>query len=306
MTPDSQHGRFVLPDGTSLTCFEMQTGAGENGPAVVFSPGNGFPAQVYRPIFDALEYPCTVYGINPRGFGGSDVPEGYLGWDSLVADLREFVDRRVGGPVVMVGHSLGAMMSHGLAVERPGLATGLVLMEPIIRAVPGQPWPPPRVLGGRSLVELTKVRQEKWPSLDSARRFLAENLAYRDWASPPREEFLDHGLTAIGDGKVKLACPPMIESDIYANDPGHRQFDWARLSPCPAVVMQGRDSVAVEADAMQAFVDAFPMASLFTLEGSHTFPMEHPRDTARALERALRMVDGETGGWAIKDGTTDK
>jgi pimeloyl-ACP methyl ester carboxylesterase len=65
-----------------------------------------------------------------RGHGRSSIPEG--GWDphTFAGDLAELLDELACGPVVGVGHSLGAMIVSALAIERPDLVRAVVAVDP--------------------------------------------------------------------------------------------------------------------------------------------------------------------------------
>ena len=96
-----------------------------------------------------------------------------------------------------------------------------------------------------------------------------------------------------------MACPPWLEADFYELEPGGMLFQWAERCQCPAVLLMGADSEVVHAGGMEELTRAFGVATLFTLPGGHTFPMEHPLETARVLGGALAMLRGETGGAAV-------
>lgn len=330
--------RFAHSGGNVLTGMIFDRGASNDGalnnngllnhaapkanpmPEVMFSPGNGFPVQIYEALFSRLEFPGQVHALNIRGFGGSAVPSEFPGWEPLKADVRAYVAQNLSPPVILVGHSLGAMLCLQVAAESPGLVTGLVLMEPIARGRRGDPWPKARLGDGRSLIGLTRVRRNHWPSREEAAKFFSANESYRDWHPEALEAFLSHGLTGFredgaeedgtgeggngrdgaGRGGLRLACPPWLEAGFYELEPGDMLFQWAESCQCPAVLMMGADSVVVHAGGMEDLARAFGVGTLITLPGGHTFPMGHPLATARALDRALAMLGGEVGPAAVK------
>ena len=49
----------------------------------------------------------------------------------MVACLTAFIDRCVGGPALVVGHSYGAYLARGIAARRPDLVLGLALWCPV-------------------------------------------------------------------------------------------------------------------------------------------------------------------------------
>lgn len=72
-----------------------------------------------------------VLAIDHRGHGRSQklgATDGYS-IDRLTADLIAFVDAEVGGPVDLLGHSMGGSIALRFALERPDLVRSLILMD---------------------------------------------------------------------------------------------------------------------------------------------------------------------------------
>lgn len=71
-----------------------------------------------------------VIAVDNRGHGRSGVPD--TGYDHLdfALDLSNLLDHLGCGPVVAIGHSLGAVIASTLAVERPDLVRAVVSIDP--------------------------------------------------------------------------------------------------------------------------------------------------------------------------------
>ena len=106
-------------------------------PPVVFSHGNSFPASTYRVVLDSLRSrgfevdAIEKFGHDPK-YPVTD------NWPHLVQQLADFAQRhadRAGGPVFLVGHSLGGILSLMCAALHPALACGVVLLDsPVLTA----------------------------------------------------------------------------------------------------------------------------------------------------------------------------
>jgi len=81
--------------------------------------------------WDGVEFPGRrVVAVDLRGHGRSPVPEhGYRPTD-MAADLAALIGRLGLGPVVAVGHSMGAQVVTVLAIEHPALVEALVVADP--------------------------------------------------------------------------------------------------------------------------------------------------------------------------------
>lgn len=111
------------PDGTEIA-FE-RTG---NGPPLVLVHGSVATHTAWDPVRPAFGEHCTVYAMDRRGLGESgDTDEHTLKQEA--EDVTALVDS-VDDPVVLVGHSYGALVSLEAAVQTDNLRT-LVLYEPV-------------------------------------------------------------------------------------------------------------------------------------------------------------------------------
>jgi pimeloyl-ACP methyl ester carboxylesterase len=109
-------------------------GGPDDGPAVVLVHGLG-GSHLNWDLFAPLLTPhVRVWAIDLPGFGRSEPGGRSTSVQANVAVLHRFLAEVVGEPVVLVGNSMGGMISLLAAGERPRSVTGLVLLDP---AVPG-------------------------------------------------------------------------------------------------------------------------------------------------------------------------
>jgi pimeloyl-ACP methyl ester carboxylesterase len=80
--------------------------------------------------FDDLEARHRVIAVDLRGHGRSSSPPGGYDPHVLAADLAGLLELLNTGPVVAVGHSLGALIVAALAVEHPSLVRATVAVDP--------------------------------------------------------------------------------------------------------------------------------------------------------------------------------
>lgn len=113
---------------TGVRLFHTDEGAG--GPPLLLVHGVGGDSSDW--VFQLPAFSARHRTIAPdlRGHGGSSVPAAGYGPGDYADDLVELLARLETGPVVAVGHSLGAVVVSNLARERPELLAGAVLLDP--------------------------------------------------------------------------------------------------------------------------------------------------------------------------------
>ncbi|WP_448631473.1 alpha/beta fold hydrolase [Cellulomonas soli] len=119
----------------------------EAAPTVVLVPGMGDLRGTWRDLVAPLQAAGhRVVRTDLRGHGESDTTFHTHGDLATGSDLVALVES-VGGPVVLLGSSMGAAAACWVAAERPDLVAGLVLVGPVLR---DRPMPRPAVAAMRA------------------------------------------------------------------------------------------------------------------------------------------------------------
>ena len=113
-------------DGIGL---HVATDGPDDGPPVLFLHGISGSTATYD--FLVPELPGhRLLRLDFRGHGQSDrAPDSYL-LEGFASDAEAVLDQVVGGPAVIVGHSLGGLTATYVAQRRPDLVTALFLEDP--------------------------------------------------------------------------------------------------------------------------------------------------------------------------------
>lgn len=116
------------------------------GTPVLFLHGFGDMAECWFGLVDRLRLTQPVYLLDAPGHGRSPVDAGSDYMRQLVEGASTFI-RALDRPVLLVGHSMGALESMYLAGDLPELVLGAVLEDPPM-AQDLSPWRDPELFAG--------------------------------------------------------------------------------------------------------------------------------------------------------------
>lgn len=109
-----------------LFCFE----AGDSlNPAMVMVHGLGDEADTWRHVFRPLSERFFTVAVDLPGFGRSDQPARSYTPEFMQSALLELMDVFQISQAILMGSSLGAILSHSLALTHPNRIGGLVLAD---------------------------------------------------------------------------------------------------------------------------------------------------------------------------------
>lgn len=104
--------------------------AGSGDTTLVLLHGYGEHLLTWRSVVDPLARRYRVVALDLPGFGASDKPDREYSLEFLAAEVGAFLSRWAQPPTVLVGHSMGGAIATRLAVTRPDLVHGLILIAP--------------------------------------------------------------------------------------------------------------------------------------------------------------------------------
>ena len=250
---------------------------------LIFVHANGFNAVTYRTLLAPLSASFRIWAPDLRGHGQSRLPvgaKGRRGWIDHRDDLIALLDGMDGPPVVMAGHSMGAVSGLLAAAERPGRVSKLVLLDPVIwrrAAVLAFNLPLLDKLPSRiPLVKNALRRRAVFDSREAAMKAYRGRGAFKGWTDLQLADYLTDGLMPSGDEMV-LTCAPTTEAANYAAQ-AHDPWRALRRYPGPIRILKG----AVQSTcSVGSNPRGLPNVAVQPVEGGdHFFPMLQP-DVAR-------------------------
>lgn len=108
--------------------YSFQRSSSGNTP-ILFIHGFGAAIEHWRKNIPVLGQDRTVYALDLLGFGGSRKAIASYGAELWVAQVYDFWRRFIGEPVVLVGNSLGSLVSFMAAAKYPEMVKGLALLN---------------------------------------------------------------------------------------------------------------------------------------------------------------------------------
>lgn len=97
-------------------------------PPIVIAHGLFGSSSNWRGIARKLAESFEVFAVDMRNHGGSPWNEDHS-YEALAADLALFIETHVEGPAVVVGHSMGGKATMQLALSRPALVAGAIVVD---------------------------------------------------------------------------------------------------------------------------------------------------------------------------------
>jgi pimeloyl-ACP methyl ester carboxylesterase len=122
----------------------------------------------YDEIVEELAVEADVFRIDLRGHGRSDHAAGTYSLPFYTADVIAFIEDEIGEPVVLVGHSLGGVITHHITATRPDLVRSALCEDP------------PLYFGDQSLFEQS-IFATIFPILESEMRSAQSSGKPRDY-----------------------------------------------------------------------------------------------------------------------------
>lgn len=126
-TPSTTH---IVPGAVPINTAVYEG----SGPALVLIHGISSAGETWWPVIDELAAHFTVIAIDQRGHGDSGKPEsGYL-YDNYIDDLKRVLDHFTLDRPLIMGHSLGGIVTLWWAARHPDQAAAMVIEDSPLRS----------------------------------------------------------------------------------------------------------------------------------------------------------------------------
>ncbi|HMS26442.1 MAG TPA: alpha/beta hydrolase [Burkholderiaceae bacterium] len=264
---------------------------------IIFSHANSFPAGCYGILFRSLRgHGHTVKAIDQLGHNPKYPVTS--NWPHLVQEITDFAQNEVaklGEPAFLVGHSLGGFLSLMVAAQHPALARGVVMLDsPVLggwRAKTLKLAKTTTLIGALGPGKISKQRRNSWDSADAALAHFASKKAFAKWEPKVLQDYIMHCThDDAATGKRLLNFDRTVETAIYNTLP-HNLDRLLKRHPLqsPVAFIGGEESIEMQQVGM-GMTKKLAKHRIQILPGTHLFPMEHPLETAAAIDTAIHSL----------------
>jgi len=255
---------------------------------IIGAHANGFPKELYEPLWDELYMGLKAAGIRIRGIWIADVVhqnassvinEDKLGndpsWFDHPRDMFLMINhfrKQMPRPIIGMGHSMGGAHLVNLAYIHPRLFTSLILMDPVIAMRPS--------LGNWVPAQASAARRDRWPSRAAAAKSFKKSKFYQTWDPRVLDLWVQYGLrnlpTAIyPSATVASSAMPVITADQSSANP----------SPDPQTEQEVTLTTTKHQEVFTFLRPAFPTAS-------NPLPLEKPNLSTHPDVDVVRQFKG--------------
>jgi pimeloyl-ACP methyl ester carboxylesterase len=287
----------------------LDFGGPAGGPVIICVHGLGGAAVNWMAVAPLLTGCCRVLAPDLAGHGLTRSAGRGTGVAANRALLHQFMASVPPGPAILMGNSMGGMISLLEASAAPAAVAGLILVDPALPVVPARPDP---VLAAMFALYLTPglgravmARRRRL----SAEQFVASVLGLC-CVNPSRVaadvvarhlKLADQRVTFAGaERDFATALRSVVATASY---PGRRAYRRQIGSiTCPVLLIHGTGDRLVPIAVTRAAARANPAWSLAEIAGvGHVPQLEAPAETARVITGWLR-TDGRGAAEAAAPG----
>lgn len=260
-----------------------------DAPPILLLHGGNQTAHSWDLVSLHLADRYRVLAIDQRGHGDSEwARDADYSAQAMAEDALAFIEQqRLDRPLV-IGHSMGGMVTMTLLAQRPDVARAAVFVDV-----------GPEISGdGADVIRAFVERNVEFDDLEEFVRRVAEYDPYRSRAHIART--VRYNLLRRADGRYVSKSDRVLHDPAFrrnGGDSGERggriagtpDLDAVRALDLPALVVRGGDSNVLTPEGAERFADALPQGRLVTVaDCGHNV---HGQNTPGFLEAVRPFVD---------------
>lgn len=264
-------------------------------PQIHFAHANSYPAGTYRKLFELLGEHYHIGALDMHAHNPAYPVR--TGWPHLVRELVDELEKNYTEPVILLGHSLGGMLSVMTAAKRPDLVRCVVMLDsPVVagwRALLLRVMRKTPIADRFSPARFSARRRNVWPDAEAAYQHFASKDLFAAWAPGVLRDYIDAGLKPHPEG-VQLRFTRENETAVYRSLPHHVGKLVGRGLQVPAGFIGGTESEENRMAGLEA-THRLVGKHIRMLPGGHLFPMESPELTAQTVHELITELLATAG-----------
>ncbi|MBW8192265.1 alpha/beta hydrolase [Neiella marina] len=264
-----------------------------HGIPLVLSPANGFPPLVYRALLDELTSlnQLQLWLAEHRPLWRNQQLMQPFNWQQLATDLIQQIEQQQLPPVILLGHSLGAVLGLMAARRRPDLFRQLILVDPVFFPAYKSHflrWLPWRFKRTIPMIKKTLGRPERFADAHSAFKFHRRASAFRNLSDEGLQTYIEHGFEEV-DSELQLRFGKSWEAAIYGSLPN--VWPDLRQLETPTIAIRAQHSNTLALPQWQRWQRLKPQHQFVEFSGSeHLLPLTEPHRLADYLRPVLSQL----------------
>jgi pimeloyl-ACP methyl ester carboxylesterase len=255
----------------------------ENNPGVILIHGFLDAGEIWRPVMNILGNLTDQWiSFDLPGMGRHSADAGPFTLGRYTDVVVDCIDK-MQGPVVLIGHSMGAQIAELSAMQRPGQVKGMVLLSPIPLA------------GAHAPEELTTYLAGLGGDAN------AQRDARRSLMATPVDANVLEKLVTIGEN-VRLDTTRKL---VAAWDKGAASGVRPSAFTGPVLIATGMDDTFATFSNAQAIASRFSRAQVLTIPSSGHWPhVEQPDFVADLIENFVLSLGHRSAAGSKHTGAT--
>ncbi len=231
MMKNTVRDEFLIADDLTLHIVQW----GEQGPPVVCVHGLTANAFCFQALADELAKDHRVFAYDLRGRGDSDKPEEGYSIPLHAADLLALLDELGLARPILIGHSLGALISLYFAAHHPERVSKLVLID----AGAPLPWHTPEEQPAWLTASINRLGNPV-PSFQEYIARLKQAPFLQPW-NAYIDLYFQHDVMYNSDGSVSSKCyrQGVLEEGQRYNESAPAE-QWANIKASTLVLRAGK------------------------------------------------------------------
>jgi pimeloyl-ACP methyl ester carboxylesterase len=200
-----------------------------SGRPVLFIHGVATLGELWAADLAPLASDCRIIAYDRRGYGSSSGSPG--SWETHADDAIALIEGLNAAPAVVIGYSAGSIIALDLALRRPDLLSGIVLLDPAFNL---RRCMTPRFLATFAMVQLSRRMGRDRAAVERWLRYVSSystgGSAYDKKTPPERREMLlrnaagifadfDSGGGSVDESRLASVSVPITLVELKLSPP---------------------------------------------------------------------------------------